>query len=89
MRKLVPLAAMLALAALSGCAATSPAWDNGFGSAVRSGVAAQVIDPAAVANTNPVTGIDARAAQGAQSQYERSFSHPTGHQPAMISGSGK
>lgn len=90
MRKLVPIAAAaLALAALSGCAATSPAYDSGFGGAVRASVASQTVDPAAVANTNPVTGIDARAALGAQLQYEKSFASPTGHQPAMLSGSGK
>ena len=88
MRKLVPIAA-LALATLAGCAATSPAYDSGFGSAVRASVAYQVVDPAAVANTNPVVGIDANAALGAQLQYEKSFASPAGHQPAMLSGSGR
>lgn len=82
-------AVLLALASLAGCASTSPAWDSGFGSAVRASVATQVIDPAASANRNPAAGIDAKAALGAQQQYEQSFARPAAHQPAMLSGSGR
>lgn len=82
-------AAVLALVTLSGCVATSPAWDRSFGSAVRASLAAQVINPAASGNLDPVTGIDSRAAIGAQQQYEKSFSQPGGYQPAMVSGSGR
>jgi hypothetical protein len=80
---------VLALASLAGCAATSPSWDNSFGGAVRASVVAQTVNPAASANRNPVAGIDAQAALGAQQQYERSFAQPAAHQPAMVSGSGR
>ena len=62
---------LLALAAtLTACAETTPRWDSSFGNSVRSTFAAQVINPAAVRNTNPAGGIDGRAAMTAQKKYE-------------------
>lgn len=62
---------LLALAAtVTACAETTPRWDSTFGNSVRSTFAAQVINPAAVRNTNPVGGIDGRAAMAAQKKYE-------------------
>ena len=62
---------LLALAAtLAACAETTPRWDNTFGNSVRSSVAAQVINPAAARNTNPVGGIDGHAAMTTQKKYE-------------------
>lgn len=85
-----PGAALLALSTLlGGCAATSPQWEANFGNSVRATVASQVADPAAVRNAEPVTGLDGRAAQAVQIQYEKSFSKPSAAPAAMISGSGK
>lgn len=85
-----PGAVLLALSTLlGGCAATSPQWEANFGNAVRAAVAAQVADPAAVRNADPIAGMDGRAAQAAQRQYEQSFAKPTAAPAAMISGSGK
>lgn len=62
---------LLALAAtLTACAETTPRWDSTFGNSVRSTFAAQVINPAAVRNANPVAGIDGRAALATQQKYE-------------------
>lgn len=62
---------LLALAAtVTACAETTPRWDSSFGNSVRSTFAAQVINPAAVRNTNPAGGIDGRAAMAAQKKYE-------------------
>ncbi|MCC6070677.1 hypothetical protein ACFSQU_01090 [Massilia sp. GCM10020059] len=62
---------LLALAAtLAACAETTPRWDSTFGNSVRSTFAAQVINPAAVRNSNPVVGVDGRAAMAAQKKYE-------------------
>lgn len=84
------MAALLALTAtLAGCAHTTPAWDNNFGTSVRASVAAQVVDPAAAANSNPVTGIDGRAARASQLRYERSYVAPSDHSSSMITGSAK
>ena len=82
-------AALLALATLAGCAATSPNWDRNFGDSVRATVASQVADPSAALNTNPVSGIDGRAAIAIQRRYETSFAIPAVHEPAMTTGSGK
>lgn len=79
-------AALLAGAAcLAGCASmgtTTPRWDLSFGDTVRSTFAAQVINPAAVRNTDPVAGVDGRSARAAHEQYERSIIQP---QPAPAS----
>jgi type IV pilus biogenesis protein CpaD/CtpE len=85
MRTGILLAALL----LQGCVNTTPKWDRQFGQAVRANVAAQVLDPAAAANNNPVTGIDGRAARATQDRYERSFAEPSANAaPALIDAMG-
>jgi len=69
----VSMAAGLVLL-LSACAATSPQADARFGLSLRATLAAQVAHPDAGRNTNPVNGIDGRAARAAQESYEHSFS---------------
>ena len=71
------------VAALAGCAQSSPSFEQGFGSAVRASVAQQVADPSAAANTNPVAGIDGRAAAAAQHRYESSYARPAEHQTVI------
>jgi type IV pilus biogenesis protein CpaD/CtpE len=88
--QLTTMTALLALTAtLGGCAHTTPSWDNNFGASVRASTAAQVADPAAAANTNPVTGIDGGAARNIQRHYEGSYVKPEPHGSAMTTGSGK
>jgi type IV pilus biogenesis protein CpaD/CtpE len=82
-------AALALLAALAGCAPSTPRWESSFGNAVRATVAAQVADPAAVRNRNPVSGIDGDAAKAAHTRYARSFGTPSVPEPALISGRGK
>lgn len=70
-------AVLTAALLLPACAATTPHWDAArFGDSVRAITAAQVADPAAVRNPNPVNGIDGRAASAAHAHYERSFAQP-------------
>jgi hypothetical protein len=76
-------AALAAVSALAGCAQSSPRFDASFGASVRATMVAQVADPAAAGNTNPVTGIDGRAAAGSQQRYESSYGRPAEHQPAI------
>jgi hypothetical protein len=71
------------LAALSGCS-TTPRFNSHFGEAVRANLAAQVLDPAAAANTNPVTGVDGVAANAAHERYQRSFSGQTNEKPPLV-----
>jgi len=56
---------------------------------VRANLAAQVIDPAAAANANPVSGVDGKTALAARERYQRSFKEPD-PKPVqfLISGSG-
>jgi type IV pilus biogenesis protein CpaD/CtpE len=60
------------LGALQGCSST-PRFNDNFGASVRANLSAQVINPAAAANTDPVSGVDGAAARAAQERYQRSF----------------
>jgi len=71
-RNRLAAAAVLAGLLLQGCSAT-PRFEDHFGASVRANLAAQVIDPAAAANANPVSGVDGAAALGARERYQRSF----------------
>jgi hypothetical protein len=56
---------------------------------VRANVAAQVLDPAAAANTNPAAGMEGGAAAIAHGRYQDSFKEgekPV--KPLIISGAG-
>jgi hypothetical protein len=68
-------AAALAGMLLQGCSAT-PRFERDFGASMRANLAAQVIDPAAAANANPVSGMDGTAALAARERYQRSFKEP-------------
>ena len=83
---------LLALAAtLTACAETTPRWDSSFGNSVRSTFAAQVINPAAMRNTNPAGGIDGRAAMTAQKKYEigAGAQEPSASTTSMMGGASK
>jgi len=64
--------AALAGMLLCGCS-TTPRFNEHFGQSVRANVAAQVLDPAASANTNPAAGMEATAAAIAHERYQNSF----------------
>ena len=80
LRVLTPAALALLLSA---CAATTPQADARFGQSVRATLAAQVAQPAAVRNANPVSGVDGQAARAAQERYERSFKPETATAPTI------
>jgi type IV pilus biogenesis protein CpaD/CtpE len=75
---------------LHGCSST-PRFNDHFGASVRANLAAQVIEPAAAANTNPVHGVDGTAALAAQERYQRSFKEndPSANQPLITVSRGK
>ena len=60
---------------LYGCS-TTPRFNAQFGTSVRANVAAQVLDPAAAANTDPATGMEGAAAVISHERYENSFKEP-------------
>lgn len=64
------------LAALAGCASTTPNLDAHFGEAVRTARAQQTINPDGPRNPDPVAGLDARAAKSAMDNYHQSFKAP-------------
>lgn len=69
--------AMACIVVLCGCvASTTPETDARFGEAMTVLRAQQTINPAASSNTNPVAGIDGKAARGAMENYRNSFGKP-------------
>jgi outer membrane murein-binding lipoprotein Lpp len=60
---------------LCGCS-TTPRFNEHFGQSVRANVAAQVLDPAAAANTNTAAGMEGGAAAIAHGRYQESFKEP-------------
>ncbi len=75
----------LALSAV-GCASPTPKYDAQFGTSVRATMAAQVLDPAAVRNTDPVLGMDSHAAQAAHERYQESFKRPPTPERSLTTG---
>jgi hypothetical protein len=69
------LLAVLPLA-LAGCASTTPNYDQEFGTAVRAAIAQQTINPEASRNTDPVLGLDGKAAGATMRNYDKSFVTP-------------
>jgi type IV pilus biogenesis protein CpaD/CtpE len=61
---------------LVGCASPAPKLDDNFGKAVNAAKAQQIINPDASLNTDPVAGVDGKAADAAMSRYHRSFVQP-------------
>jgi hypothetical protein len=74
MRRTFCAAAIAAL--LAGCAVNpAPNYDIRFGDAVREAKQRMTLNPAA-SSTNPVVGLDGRAAREAQVRYQDSFKAP-------------
>lgn len=62
--------------ALIGCATKTPYLDEHFGEAVNAAKAAQIINPEASLDTDPVDGVDGQAANAAVDRYHKSFVQP-------------
>ena len=65
------------LVVLAGCTNTTPNLDAKFGNAVNQAKAQQIINPDASRNTDPVAGIDGRAAKGSIDNYHKAYESPT------------
>jgi outer membrane lipoprotein SlyB len=76
MTKLLLSCAITVAAALGGCAARTPAFDEAFGRAVETAKSQQTIHPAAARNPDPVAGIDGAAAKESFGRYQDSFKAP-------------
>ena len=76
MKQLQILAALAAIATLAGCVAATPQVDARHGNTVMMLRAQQTLNPEASRNTNPVKGLDGKAAKGALDNYRDSFRTP-------------
>ena len=71
------IAAALTLAGgLTACVETAPRYEAEFGNATRATLNAQIINPDAGDNADPVAGLDGRAARDAINNYQKSFAEP-------------
>lgn len=61
---------------LSACVETAPRYQAEFGQSINSTLNAQIINPEAGNNTDPVAGLDGRAARDAINNYQKSFAKP-------------
>ena len=80
------LAAISSIALLSACVSTTPNLDATFGEATRQTLRQQIINPQASNDTDPVAGIDGRAARDAMDNYHKSFATPEKSKDLSIGG---
>ena len=75
--KLLQTATMFTLAAvLTACVEPAPRYEAEFGNATRATLRAQIVNPEAGNNPDPVAGLDGRAARDAINNYQKSFAEP-------------
>ena len=71
------IAAALTLAGgLTACVETAPRYEAEFGNATRATLNAQIVNPDAGNNLDPVAGLDGQAAIDALENYQKSFAEP-------------
>jgi len=70
------LASMLLAAGLSACVPATPHLDQKYGEAVGLARAQQTVNPEASRDTDPVAGIDGKAAAATINKYHDSFKEP-------------
>ena len=68
--------ALSLVSVLTACAETAPRYEAEFGNATRATLNAQIINPNAGNNPDPVAGLDGRAANEAIENYQESFAEP-------------
>lgn len=61
---------------LTACAEPAPRLEAEFGNSTRATLNAQIINPNAGNNPDPVAGLDGRAARDAIQNYKNSFTNP-------------
>ena len=67
---------LLAASTLTACVQPAPRYEAEFGNATRATLNAQIINPEAGNNPDPVAGLDGRAARDAIYNYQKSFTNP-------------
>jgi type IV pilus biogenesis protein CpaD/CtpE len=67
---------LVSVAALCACVEPAPRYEAEFGNSIRATLNAQIINPDAGNNPDPVAGLDGRAARDAINNYQKSFAKP-------------
>ena len=80
--------ALCVLLAVTGCVSTTPHLDSHFGEVVNLVKMQQTIDPEASRNTDPVNGMDGKAAKSAYDNYQQSYKTPQPQSGAFTIGIG-
>ena len=73
------------LLAASGCVSTTPNLDHDFGKSVSLLKAQQILNPEASRNTDPVQGMNGKAAKSGYDEYQKSYQAPAPLTPLSIS----
>ena len=68
--------ALTLVGVLTACVEPAPRYEAEFGNATRSTLNAQIINPHAGNNPDPVAGLDGRAARDAINNYQKSYAAP-------------
>jgi type IV pilus biogenesis protein CpaD/CtpE len=86
MARILFLVGLAGTLVLSGCS-LSPQFDRQFGSSVQQALAQQTLDPQAVNNRAPVTGMDGKTAESVYENYQKSFRTPEAQGSSLTTGS--
>lgn len=76
------------LLAVTGCVSLTPNLDSHFGESVNLVKAQQTLNPEASRNTDPVKGIDGKAAKSGYDAYQKSYATPEPQTSAFTIGIG-
>lgn len=68
--------ALTLVGVLTACVEPAPRYEAEFGNATRATLNAQIINPDAGNNPDPVAGLDGRAARDAINNYQKSYAKP-------------
>jgi hypothetical protein len=79
---------VLLLLTVAGCVSPTPNLDRHFGESVNLVKAQQTLYPEASRNTDPVKGIDGKAAKSAYDEYQKSYRVPEPQPNAFMIGVG-
>lgn len=74
--------------AITGCVPMTPNLDSQFGQSVNLLKAQQTLNPEASRNTDPVKGMDGKAAASAYDEYQKSYKAPEPQSNAFTIGVG-
>ena len=73
------------LLAVTGCVSPTPRLDHDFGKSVSLLKAQQILNPEASRNTDPVQGMNGKAAKSGYDEYQKSYQAPAPLAPLSIS----